>query len=276
MLLFKYVKEDGIDILQNLRLLVKAADELNDPFELLPAVAKPTKEEWRTAYGSDNHRQKLYNKGIISGQVNCSYEEFSSRLETISIDEEQTYKGLYETIVKFQKSSSRFVRVASFCSTSIQPEDDVLMWAHYANNRGMRISFDTSKLPIHPSNLVEVKYSENRPLINPLLYPLGKDEENAAQFSNILLVKSSSWCYEKEYRWLIHPKQCQGSDHYMPVPMDSIVAIDVGVRSEATFFQQVKLSLRTHGFEHVILRQATPNHQHFKYDYEVVMQGVQA
>lgn len=74
---YKYCDQRGIDIVENLRLIVTPPNQFNDPFELTPhALSKLDRRTARhTALDKDGLR-KMYEAGKASGKFAISFREF--------------------------------------------------------------------------------------------------------------------------------------------------------------------------------------------------------
>lgn len=269
MLLYKYVKPDGIDLLKNLRLLVKCAAELNDPFEFLPTIAETTEEELKKAYQEEAYSSYLYEQAKSDGRFHGTVEEWRKRMRNIKIGSDTVHENLYRVIQDFQKKSEKLVFIASFCHESIRSQDDVLMWAHYSDNAGMRIALETDFLGMNPSTLVRVNYVDSRLAIDPLLYLSGRFKEMEEQYKQCLRTKSSSWAYEQEYRWYVHSELCFGNQRkYVSVPESAIISVDLGIKADPEFVRQVANVLsKEKKLSHIRLRKARVDEHHFSFNY---------
>jgi hypothetical protein len=79
--------------------------------------------------------------------------------------------------------------------------DSTLMWAHYAErHRGICLEF-SAKDPLF-SGAFEVMYAENRPIID--WHSLANGTEMTEK---MVLIKSSDWAYEREYRILARARE---------------------------------------------------------------------
>jgi hypothetical protein len=269
MFLYKYLKQDGIDLLLNSRILVKSAMDLNDPFEQRPAIKKINDRELNDAYQKESYVEYLYNKVSCDGSFKGNREELRTRLGMININSHSMCQQLKFVIDRARKESKQYLLIASFCSADVSAEDDVLMWSHYSNNRGLRITFDSDKLGLPSQELVRVDYTNERITINPLLHFQDKPDVIEAALKKVLSVKSNSWEYEHEYRWFVSPALCSGDDNkYFTLPRECIVAVDVGINAGKEFLYFVAKSLARKDLLHVHLRQANVDDSRFKFNYD--------
>jgi hypothetical protein len=271
MFLYKYLKQDGIDLIKNLRLLANNAIDSNDPFEHFPSIAESSAEEIKKCYLDKEYARYLYETGVIEGKILGTFNECYGRLQNMDLNSNNFRKTLYKVAQDSRQKFKNLLLGSSFCADSIRAEDDILMWAHYADNNGMRITFDVDVLNLSDKELVRIEYSQNRALINPLLYLMGRHDEFKRQYEKVLRIKSHSWQYEKEYRWLIKPSLCFGRDKkYINIPNKSIVAVDLGIFSKKGFTRQVVKILSKSKMQHVKLRKTVLDEHQFKLNYELV------
>ena len=122
-----------------------------------------------------------------------------SEIRLNSIVESKMEKGVSKHPIQSRQiaNSSRSYwlnRIGIYCLSEIN--DNILMWSHYSNgHRGFCLEFNinmSSKL----SEAKQVKYQNKYP--NKLRYT--GDKNDKAFFNTILLTKSDSWDYEKEWR----------------------------------------------------------------------------
>jgi hypothetical protein len=266
MLLYKYIRQNGIDLLDNLRLLFTAVSDLNDPFEYRPALKACSDEALRAASFPEEYLQYLYKRSCSQGYKG-SIGDFRAKAKTIKLDPKETDKGFLQAIETVREKSGQTLLVASFCSADIKEKDDVLMWAHYAeDNTGLRITFDSAALNLSPTELIKIEYADERISINPWLHPQGEDDEMIAQIRKSITTKSTSWQYEEEYRWIVSPHRCIESN-YVPLPAQAIIAVDAGVYAKDKFVLQVASSLSRKELSHVRLRKANVDTLRFKINY---------
>lgn len=169
----------------------------------------------------------------IFNKYKGSKEAWNSYIDKYYFDNEEK-KNLIETLESVNYDSKKLDEMFFFVRKSIREEypfiincftelkDNILMWAHYANqHKGICIGFRSDKLnkklflemddkvnyesPFNNLLLYNVKYQINSPKIyNPL-------KDNNISLFNFYITKSKSWSYEKEYRtfikWELFKKQ---------------------------------------------------------------------
>ena len=279
--LHKYTAFDGIDILQNLRILVQNPNNFNDPFEFSMGVEdlgrEVLKKHIRGAYG-----KRLFERDDVNFPA-ANLEEFREKLtEDESVMHklcEELPKGLHDEFFEFRE---RFGRdqcgVVSFCDGSVRGGKEVLLWAHYADShKGLRVHFDVSKIKIHSNNLCKMTYVNERQLLDPLSVKTGSGETEKL-FAEMLFVKSSEWSYEEEYRWLIDYGECffeydgKGQKrHYIPIDSEAIVGVDMGVSMTEHMKEAIRTYLKQSHLKHIVLRESTLDRKKYSLNYHNIV-----
>ena len=151
-----------------------------------------------------------------------------------------------------------------FCVT--EDNDNLLMWAHYANNHeGFVVEFDCDNSffqqglgeDIMCASLSKVVYSQNVPTTSLL------DMKNF----DFILTKSDDWSYEQEWRMLLQQKDCVKNIPAEPhdtclfeIPVESIKRVILGCRADSELIQSAKKNLIGNNIE---LAQANIVRSHF-------------
>lgn len=117
-------------------------------------------------------------------------------------------------------------RIGVYCASAIS--DNILMWSHYAqNHEGVCLQFDASIGPF--SQAQKVAYTHLRP-------HLGWKDGEDAKLDKTLLVKSSHWEYEQEWR-IIQPG---AGGHVLVLPATALTGIAVGAKASAATMQRIR------------------------------------
>lgn len=261
MKIFKYMTSDGIDVIQNLRLLVQDPNNFNDPFEFTSGVddlnEKDLVNALQGAYG-----ERIYS--MVGGEkTGLSLEEFRNNKllkdEKIKIISKDIPDGMYKEYFEFKKIfGSEKAGVICFTSEDVKPVSEILLWSHYANSHtGLRVLFDSDKIILKSNNLDNVEYLDKRVLLNPLSIRTNPDAAEEI-FSKLLFQKSKVWKYEKEFRWLIGYIECHyefdGAGvqrNYIQIEPDAILQVDLGVRMKNEVKEAIKSLLSHADFSHV-------------------------
>ncbi|MDP1817955.1 MAG: DUF2971 domain-containing protein [Leadbetterella sp.] len=195
-MLFKYLPDNRIDVIKNLKIRFSPLKSLNDPYEALfsidvsrevrGTIAKVSKElddEWNQLPVQDkiieNQRKYERNLAAIKEGVNSS------------LNSEIAGENLINTL-----GEDFGILSLSRSHTSL------LMWAHYASdNTGYVIGFDEAKLFLNQNDLegnhvypYKVSYSDNRQFVK-------FGESNWKE--KLLCQKPIEWAYEQEERFFL-------------------------------------------------------------------------
>lgn len=198
--LFKYLHPDRVDVLRDKLLCFSSPANLNDPFELRPLI--------KLFDSTDSLRASMaeFFESAIEEQL-ASLGPMRSLLTAEHIDQlrAMTWEALPATLEKHTPAFRQSINTAMdkaigmLCLSECQ--DDLLMWAHYANSHeGFVIEFDPSSAFFHGRRsekdelrfLRKVTYSDARPQLI-----MNKTEDMSA-----FLTKSSHWAYEREWRMM--------------------------------------------------------------------------
>ena len=109
------------------------------------------------------------------------------------------------------------------------------LWAHYADShKGIALVF---QFPNEKEDLIRVKYSERIPMIDLCdIKSSSNEKENADIMGSSVSQKSTTWRYEKEYRFLVPFGRCQllGSHYFVNFDETIFVGVVIGIKSNIT------------------------------------------
>lgn len=131
-----------------------------------------------------------------------------------------TRRGEFEQIVvdKLSKDTNELVGICCFAEVN----DDILMWAHYADcHRGICLEFASTDVPLSAAQPVE--YASEYPALN-LEAIVTKEELRAA--APWMLTKADHWRYEKEWRVL----DFETGPGAKPIPAFCLTGVILGCR----------------------------------------------
>ncbi|MFC1501419.1 DUF2971 domain-containing protein [Elusimicrobiota bacterium] len=279
----------GLDVLQNLRLRTSDASKGNDPFELIPFyIDKPTYEEFQERMGDLKYSEdffKSYKKKYpeIDESIlrNKNFTEIYNQLFS-----NNSIADLNGNKKNLRRKFATWIRFISFSSTSVKPENEILMWSHYASyHKGLRVTFDTSKFDstiFQEYDMAEVNYQAERFKVNALSVVVqeSQTDEELKKISELLTVKSLGWSYEKEYRWLINLKRepkcwfsgkIDNKDYeFVECPPEAIVSVDIGCMAdmEGYLVNEVQHLRKKGELKHIKVNQCNIHAKDFKLDYK--------
>ena len=183
--LYKYCDEDGVKILETLKIKVTPPDELNDPFEALPAFKNDLtgevlirlfdNEEWvreQLRRMEDSPTPPPRDAIELIRKVGDKNQPQAWREMVALLYAQSMTQGVGPHVRETQSVWSQHL---GFLCLSRTP-NDIPMWAHYADkHRGLVIGFDRNYLPMQ-ERFTDVIYSPQRFAVSPLDY-LSDDAE---------------------------------------------------------------------------------------------------
>jgi len=228
MILYKYIYNHAIKVLEDLRLKVTPPNEFNDPFELTPDLrfaitlesmleeARNEPENFRPnweAMRSHPEWPDTFEKfiaGLPQG-ITTNFKEFKRRSK-IRLKQE-ALKSIHEASE----------HLAILCLS--KPNDSIPMWSYYAESHkgvafgiySLHSSFDN--VPENFFNVVD--YRRKR---YPVYLPL-KEQTKFGELLKVMCTKSRVWRHEKEYRRIYK--------------LDKLIAQKVPDRNEPLYFVKI-------------------------------------
>ena len=276
-ILHRYVTEDGIDIVKNLRLRLSNPLELNDPFECL--VALPDKGELITDYKkkleNKEHIDFLYERNKREGENRGVFgqwiRDFRKNDEKLDKQLGLAYGDLPETFLEHKEQICKEMHILCFVdSEKTNHSEEILMWFHYTDShKGLRFHFECDEFYCKSNSLYKIIYADTRCLLNPL-----KEDTWMDILGESLKTKSKAWSYENEYRYFIDLAECQqeSGHYYVDIPASSIKRIDIGLNcSEETKNEIIELVNTKAELRHIDVYQAEIH----KNKYELIYNRLQ-
>jgi hypothetical protein len=193
-LLYKYFPLDSDEQLSRIErvlggwLYFSSPTTFNDPFEMRPLLAPPTR---------DDFDEVVSRIGLGAGLLSKSAQN-------------KTFRAVAQEMQRTARSAVApdwLDSIGVLCLTT--KSDDLLMWAHYASNHtGICIGFEPSSKPF--ANARKVQYEEDRPRVRA--FELERQDEDL--LNRVLCTKSPHWRYEAEWRCLKRPIRNQELKYY--------------------------------------------------------------
>ena len=113
------------------------------------------------------------------------------------------------------------------CFTEISPNEDSLMWHHYADNhRGICLKYNTSMIPHHLTEKIENNFFPQFGFIHPVSYEknITFNGGDGKIFDEIItrsiLIKNEKWAYEKEWRIVLNSRYLESNYINYTVPSE--------------------------------------------------------
>jgi len=278
--LYKYVTAEGIDILQNLRVLVQNPNNFNDPFEFTAGVEDLSERKF-IKFFKKGYAEKLYQKyGRQFPDSSC--DNFKKRVLSDRLMVKELCKSLpnsiHEEFFRFkQKFGAEVGGVICFSNECRSKDNEILLWSHYAaSHSGLRVFFDIEKIKLRSISIDKVNYFSKRIVLGPL-YPRSNLEATEKIYEELLFRKSIVWKYEEEYRWLISYQECFSEHdaggkkkHYITIDPKAILCVDLGLCASEDLEKSVQNCLKAAHFSHVILRKSEIDRKAFSLNYREI------
>ena len=277
--LHKYYPPERVDSLEKREVTFSPLSTFNDPFEGRPDIKGLVTEEHLVS----SLLEKL--PGAIEQRYNSLPPE-RKRLMSFAVFREKFLK-MAET--ELPKDASKFHAVMTTMAKEMpgrmaqimgalclcETNDSLLMWAHYAKSHtGFVVEFDTSSPFFNQKRTDKDEHYHLRRVLYRSRRPTGQLIEFDG--SELFLVKSDDWSYEKEWRVfapLDHANRKivleDGTNLCLfSFPTQATRSITLGARSPKSVRDRV-LSLAADSKDHQIaVYQATPSQSHFMLDFE--------
>lgn len=239
---FKFVTAGGgLKMLEARTVGYRLASDLNDVFELLPAVTHLT---------SSAQNQNVNQSAATESDVAFSLERFN-RLEVYR-EQVRAYADGH-AILSMSATTDTSPAIDCDLGHPGDPRRNLLLWAYYADgSKGIALEFDRSLFLEQPQ---PVEYSSTRPTLT--LEELDSDLDLPYQH------KSLEWSHETEWRSRLKitsdMKTIPGLATTYPIDFEpeSLVSITVGCRADASTLQEVRKLLSDKSFRHVRMYIAT-------------------
>jgi hypothetical protein len=243
--LYKYLKPERSEIVENLMIKFSQPNDFNDPFESLPFISSIMSIDSADKFYRENYEEVINprieafkNKRFLECLPKEDLAKFPQPLmeylNNLTMDNARAIHNIniesfFESGVKsllaqypesIPKSLSDTIKetwneqFGILCLSERQ--DNLIMWAHYAqNHEGFVLGFNRDSIFFDQRKskndvirqLKKVQYKEERPEI--ALYDTELDEFKLNEFliENILLTKSKHWSSEEEWRIIFYLKE---------------------------------------------------------------------
>jgi hypothetical protein len=294
MKLYKYVTPERIDILKHARIGFSHASVFNDPFEMKPFFEYLEKEA-RLRQGLNGQLTGQRGKIILECVFKLQYFDLPAEVKRVTpykkfreakrkeVKDQQVIEKLINNTTDLMSDKHGMTAdirdsllhgiTSLHCVLSLtRKRDDLLMWAHYANNhQGFVIEFDGNhnyfnrnmNRAEHDGYLRPVRYLKNRPQ---------RESFEDITTTELLLVKSEEWKYEKEYRMLRNIfgsveelKGKLGNTYLFPIPTDCITGVILGNLISKTDMEDIlSILVNDRRYNHVKTYRAELHERKFK------------
>lgn len=246
MRLFKYVRAERVDILENQRIAFTPPEEFNDVFDTRPRVIPLTnmallkqmaKEEepevWRQMPPSFQALPRKQRREKQREMSKAALKNFQKNAEGFA---KQFQQYLHSEISK---------RFGILCLAT--NPDHKLMWGHYADgHRGFLLEFDTNNPRfVLKDQMHQVIYSDVPPTYDPAIGSQGWWK-----------IKNKDWEYEGEYRITMMLEKCErricpnGKIVYLQhMPRECVKAVYMGLKMEKSMKNRLREICQSAGID---------------------------
>jgi hypothetical protein len=175
-----------------------------------------------------------------------------------------------------EQMADRTTRVVSFSDANVSPQNEILLWSHYANkHEGIRIGFEFPPEIKHPFKIFQVQYREG--LFEIVYSPDKPILDVGYALVECAKVKSSAWQYEHEYRLLTHPDLCEKRtmpnskiESFIGFEREWVKTVDFGVRCSTNEIAKMSDLLTSQYAGTVVCRKAGFHKSEYALVYEPV------
>jgi Protein of unknown function (DUF2971) len=232
-MIYKYFPLERRDVLENLLIRFTQPGDFNDPFELHPSFDLMSKTDIAALHEAPGQENNHSNKArvltpealqqmfsVLMPGIQRTMAETVQGEGTYSLDNNKIARSVFDS------------KYGILCLT--KDPDNLLMWAHYANNHnGFILQFDEEHPFFTPYYfdkqeflLTQVEYTNNRPALS----------YSTLHSPSVYYRKSPCWFYENEWR-LIRPlsdankiiEHARYPRALFEIPPDAIKGIIIGV-----------------------------------------------
>lgn len=279
MRLFKYFGPERVSILDDRLIRFSQPAVFNDPFEFLPNIESiNTEEEYQEALidAANKDYSELYESLQVQEKTGMSTQQFHSYMNSVMLNFGSLGRKLMADLVPHTQKTLYEVwnkNIGVLCLS--EKNDDLLMWAHYADShKGFVVEFDSEskffKRKLGPKDslrsLRQVKYTRKRPAI-----VLSNTQEE-----DFFLTKSDHWAYEAEWRMMLplsDATKCvvkeDGEICLFEFPKDSVRSIVFGAKMSEDMSRDAMAKVSCiEGYEHVNFFQAKIHPTHYELKIE--------
>lgn len=278
MILCKYVKDDGIDIIKKLRIKASDPNAFNDPFELSLAVGEFKSKLLKRAIDNPQwvdgvlERQAQLGRHVDKKKVLQNIDNLHKNPILLKEKSEDLREKTVKHIKEFKEVFSRFFRIICFSDSSkVSFHEEILLWSHYAQgHKGIRIWVETDDICCD-GLLRSVKCSDKRYAVNWDAFD-DKYSRMLEDYTECIFCKSIAWEYEKEHRLLVKVQECveEEGNKYVKISPKAIRRVDFGVDCPQNMKKDVIHALNEVKCSHVEKKEADIDPVEFKMQYKTL------
>lgn len=295
MLLYKYVRLERIDIIENERIRFTQPAAFNDPFDTRPHILALTDDKWLTTYLEENIKneeklkevsEKSLEKEFSKRGLTMKHPLFKFALQKMQGMMKTQAPAFFKSIFKlenpiFKKTLFEALNNTIGVLSLSEKPDNILMWGYYADShKGFVIGIDKT----HPffdqrkkegeiqGYVRKVNYLRERPKITLYDSSLNNDENMKIWIEKFIWLKNIDWEYEQEWRMIYTLKDKENTvtkidpDIFLfPLPIDCVKSIILGCRMSEKNKRRLRTVLKSYNkYHHIQIFQAVEDEKEFK------------
>jgi DUF2971 family protein len=172
--------------LKNAQIYFNTPASFNDPFD---CSALNT-----SAILTDNNVVEIFKRYLRDNNIRVDFE-----INSIKDVPQKNIDQIHEAFEKMFIEKQDELLNKRGCTCFSEVNNNILLWSHYADgHKGICLEFDAS-FPLF-SKIRKVNYSLDFPVINPIKFLYGSNDEKIEEGKKPLFTKYECWSYEKEWR----------------------------------------------------------------------------
>jgi hypothetical protein len=280
MKLYKYCKNDGINILRDKRLKITEISTLNDPFEhklsfdvnftyksILDDIN--TDEEAKNKLMDACLEAKIYRYDIAGNFLDWYVQNGKKYFKFIKFVCVEAMRTAVTETYNYLNQEFRIICLSA-CP------DNILMWSHYGENHtGILVKFESDNFGFKNTgedvstkeSIIEVEYREERVVLTPTMS--FNNNKHYQVMKDLSRIKYTDWKYEKEYRILFRYDRTENKP-YVDINSKSIEEVVFGLNCDSSTETSVKELAKIPEYGHIILKKAKIHHDRFSLIYETL------
>ncbi|MCG9672640.1 DUF2971 domain-containing protein [Vibrio chagasii] len=250
-MLYKFLPDDRVDVISDLRIRFSPLDSLNDPYEALPSIDLSSLREQEVLKVNDR-LDSLWERTADEEKTEDNWQILSNGRQEL-VAHITNRLGSSEVRTELMGLFGDKFGILSLSRT----KQNLLMWSHYSSAMtGYVIGFDESHEFFHrptlfgePTKPSPVKYSESRMQFNV----------HSGDKLDLLCHKPLDWAYEQEERLFLslmddefkteHKDNFGNSVYLYPIPPEAIHSVYIGARASSEIKRKIQLAIRTNNLD---------------------------
>lgn len=272
--LYKYFAPERVAVLTQRLVRYTPLGAFNDPFEGRPKVTGLTTQDETISITNDlllDETRQMYESLQPHVQAAIPFNQVYFKAKALA---QEKGAEIHTILQSMTQATTEFLtgkldeHLGAFCLSEVP--DSILMWSHYgASHSGFALEFDSNHPHFHEQQSPEDGFRRLRRVFYRDTRPSSRLA--AMSTTEMFLVKSSHWAYEREWRIMraFSDANTVVQDAGYPVhlfafPPQALTGVIVGARATAITSQQICNAIASNPeLRHVQIKQAIPDSTHF-------------